>query len=217
MEHDPLLLLTGNRPSSRGAIMILRTIATFFALMLMASTASFAQSDREHASALEVALSNDTLQLRYIAGGEMVGVEEGEFSGTFFLSEERDIVLSAALLFPISLGIDRLELKVGPQIYAALLDEENDDVMSATLGLEARYLLLSDLGLAISGQAFYGPDILTFGSADNLTDLSARVEIGVGERLLAFAGMRWFEFDLTDGSGTRTLQEEVFVGAQYRF
>ena len=29
--------------------------------------------------------------------------------------------------------------------------------------------------------------------------------------------MRWFEFDLTDGSGERTLQEEVFVGVGYRF
>jgi YfaZ precursor len=198
--------------------MIVRTIAAFFALTLMASTVSFAQSDSKPGSALEVALSNDTLQLRYIAGGEMVGVEEGEFSGTFFLSEQRDIVLSAALLFTLSLEIvDRLELKVGPQLYAALLEEENNDVMSATIGVEARYLLISDLGLAISGQAFYGPDILTFGSADNLTDLSARVEIGVGERVMAFAGMRWFEFDLTDGSGTRSLQEEVFVGAQFRF
>ena len=198
--------------------MIVRPIAAFFVLMLMASTASFAQSESEPGSALEVALSQDTLQLRYIAGGEMVGVEEGEFSGTFFLSEERDIVLSAALLFPLGvLKIDRLEVKVGPQLYAALLKEENDDVMSATLGVEARYLLIKDLGLAVSGQAFYGPDILTFGSADNLTDLSARVEIGAGERLIAFAGMRWFEFDLTDGSGTRTLMEEVFIGAQFRF
>jgi hypothetical protein len=44
------------------------------------------------------------------------------------------------------------------------------------------------LSLAVSGQAFYGPDILTFGSADSLTDLSAR-----------------------------TLQEELFFGVGYRF
>jgi hypothetical protein len=29
--------------------------------------------------------------------------------------------------------------------------------------------------------------------------------------------MRWFEFDLTDGTGERTLQEEVFVGAGWQF
>lgn len=197
--------------------MIVRTIAAFFALMLMETTAALAQSEPERGSALEFSLSNDTLQFRYLSSGETVGVEEGQFSGTFFLSEDRDVVLSAGLLFPLSLPIDRLDVKVGPQIYAALLEEENNDVMSATLGLEARYLLIRSLGLAVSGQAFYGPDILTFGSADNLTDLSARVEMGVSEQFTAFAGMRWFEFDLTDGSGTRTLQEEVFVGVGYRF
>ena len=83
--------------------------------------------------------------------------------------------------------------------------------------LQMRYLLNRRLGLALSGQAFYGPDILTFGSADSLTDLSARVEMNVAPRLMAFGGMRWFEFDLTEGGGTRTLQEEVFVGVGYRF
>jgi hypothetical protein len=29
--------------------------------------------------------------------------------------------------------------------------------------------------------------------------------------------MRWFEFDLAEGAGKRTLQEELFVGAGYRF
>jgi hypothetical protein len=70
--------------------------------------------------------------------------------------------------------------------------------------LQMRYLLNRRLGLALSGQAFYGPDILTFGSADSLTDLSARVEMNVAPRLTAFGG-------------TRTLQEELFVGVGYRF
>ena len=73
------------------------------------------------------------------------------------------------------------------------------------------------MGLAVSGQAFYGPDILTFGSADCLTDLSARAEMHVAPQMLAFGGMRWFEFDLIEGGGKRTLQEELFVGTGYRF
>jgi hypothetical protein len=223
MQHDPALLMVASFHRvtlafhSGGVPMIVRTVAALLALMLMANTAALAQSDSERRSALEVSLSNDTLQFRYIGPGQALGVEDGQLSGAFFLSEERDIVLSAGLLFPLSFPIDRLDVKVGPQVYAALLEEENNDVMSATLGVEARFLLIRSLGLAISGQAFYGPDILTFGSADNLTDLSARLEMGVAERLMAFAGMRWFEFDLTDGSGKRTLQEEVFVGAGYRF
>ena len=192
---------------------------TSFALLLFWAGNAFAQQVESEQARAEVALSNDTLQLRYLGSGTMAGVQGGRLAGTFFLSEERDIVLSGALLFPadIDVGIGALSILIGPQAYFALLDDENSDVMSLALGAELRLLLNRQLGLAVSGQAFYGPDILTFGSADNLTDLSARVEMNVAPRLTAFGGMRWFEFDLTEGAGERTLQEEVFVGVGYRF
>ncbi|MET0987037.1 MAG: hypothetical protein ABW034_16700 [Steroidobacteraceae bacterium] len=45
---------------------------------------------------------------------------------------------------------------------------------------------------------------------------SERVEIRLAPRLSAFAGMRWFRFDLTEGGGHEDLQDEVFVGVGYR-
>ena len=192
--------------------------ATLFAgLMMIALTANAQEEDPAQRATGELQLSNDTLQLRYIGSGDAVGVSGSGLTGAFFLSEQRDIVLSAGLLFPAQLNIDRLSLRFGPQLYAALLEEENNDVMTISIGAEARYLLIRGLGLAIAGQAYYGPDILTFGSADKLTDLSARVELGVASQVIVFGGMRWFEFDLTEGGGERTLQEEIFVGFGYRF
>jgi hypothetical protein len=186
------------------------------ALLIVAGVCQ-AQNDAGGTSA-EIALSDETLQLRYIGQGSTVGVDESSrFTGTFFLSEDRDIVLSSALLFPANLDLGPLTLHFGPQLYAALLEEENNDVMTITVGAEARFLLNRRLGLAIAGHAFYGPDILTFGSADSLTDLGARIEIGVASQVTAFGGMRWFEFDLTESGGERTLQEELFVGFGYRF
>jgi hypothetical protein len=185
--------------------------------LLFAASQAVAQRDTRTGSAAELALSNDTLQLRYLGNGNMVGVQGSQVTGGVFLGEQRDFVLSGGLLFPADLGIRRFNVSFGPQLYAALLQEENDDVMAVSVGTEVRFFIDPDRGLAVSGQAYYAPDILTFGSADNLTDLSARVELGVAEQLQAFAGMRWFEFDLTDGSGERTLQEEIFVGVGYRF
>jgi YfaZ precursor len=193
-------------------------IALFVAApLLLAAGQAVAQRDTRVGSTAEVALSNDTLQLRYLGSGDRIGVQGSQFTGGVFLGEERDFVLSAGLLFPMDLGVRRLDISFGPQVYAALLQEENDDVMAVSVGAEARFFIDPARRLAISGQAYYAPDILTFGTADNLTDLSARVEFGVSEQLLAFAGMRWFEFDLTDGSGERTLQQEAFVGLGYRF
>lgn len=166
----------------------------------------------------ELSLSDDTLQFRYIAGGNIIDAgRDSQVSASLFLSEERDIVLSGDILFPAQLGYDRLQIQFGPRFYAALLEDENSDVMAASLGAEVRFEIDRTSGLAISGQAYYAPDILTFGSANNLTDLSARAEIRLQPRLTVFAGMRWFEFELTEGNGDRTLQEEVFAGAGWRF
>jgi len=188
---------------------------SFASLLLFSWGAAAQQTDTS--STAEVALSNDTVQLRYIRTGPTLGSDRSRFSGTFFLSEERDVVLSAGLTVPANLGIDRLAIRFGPQIYAALLEEENNDVMAVSVGAEVRYLLIRRLGLAIAGQAYYAPDILTFGSADSVTDLSARLEFDIAPRLTIFGGMRWFEFDLIDGGGERTLQEELFAGVGYRF
>ena len=199
-------------------IAIAAVVLSSFTLAVHAQGSNASEDDSQRG---EVALSNDTLQLRYIGRAGAVG-NGGQIMGTFFLSEERDIVLSGGVLFPAGLPDnlnvgERLTVRFGPQVYAALLEEENNDVMAVSVGAEARFVVNRRIGLAVSGQAFYAPDILTFGSADSLTDLSARVELQVAPELLAFGGMRWFEFDLTEGGGERTLQEELFFGVGYRF
>lgn len=191
-------------------------IAILAAVLAWTGTSAYAQQRDDDGQRGEVALSNDTLQLRYLGNEGGVG-GGGQLTGAFFLSEERDIVLSAGALFPANLDLGRLTLRFGPQVYAALLDEENNDVLAMSVGAEARFVINRRMGLAVSGQAFYAPDILTFGSADSLTDLSARAEIQVAPQMLAFGGMRWFEFDLVEGGGERTLQEELFVGIGYQF
>lgn len=196
--------------------MLIHRISAFLALALMMTAASGQEGDVQ-GSVGELALSDDTLQLRYATDGDAVGVDGGRLTGAFFLSEQRDIVLSAGLLFPSTLDLGRLSIVFGPQLYAALLEDENNDVMSLSVGTEIRLLLNRRMDLAVAGHAYYAPDILTFGSADNLTDMSARLELGIAPRLIAFGGMRWFEFDLVDGTGERTLQEELFVGFGYRF
>jgi hypothetical protein len=190
---------------------------TLSVLTLLVGVESHAQSLRDDRPRAEIALSDDTLQLRYIDSGANIDVGRGSrVSGSLFLSESRDIVLSGDVLFPAQLDWDRLQILFGPRAYAALLEDENTDVFAVSLGAELRYELDRNSGLALAGQAFYAPDILTFGSANNLTDLSARLEIRLQPRLTVFGGMRWFEFDLTEG-GKRTLQEELFAGVGWRF
>jgi hypothetical protein len=191
-----------------------------FVSLTLLGVGALAQAQEEGAIRLpraEVALSNDTLQLEYYAPGRRFGDSSAQISASFFLSESRDIVFSGSMLFPTDVEVGRLSFLLGPRAYAALLDEENSDVLSMAVGAQLRFDLNRRNGLALTGHAFYAPDILTFGSADNLTDLMARVEMQLADRLTGFAGMRWFEFDLATGGGEQTLQDEVFVGAGWRF
>jgi hypothetical protein len=167
----------------------------------------------------ELSFSDDTMQFRYRDSGRNVGVGSGgRASAAMFISESRDIVFFGDMLFPADIGAEQLQLIFGPRMYAALLEDENNDVLSLSLGGEARFELTSKL--AVSAQAFYAPDILTFGTADSMTDLSARLEYELQPRLNVFGGMRWFEFELIeeiDGNDERTLQEELFAGLSWRF
>ena len=169
----------------------------------------------------ELSLSDDTVQLRYRDAGRNIDVGRGSrASASLFLSEARDIVFFGDLLFPANVGNERLQFLFGPRGYAALLEDENNDVMALSIGAEARLEISGDGKLAVAAQAFYAPDILTFGTADSLTDLGARVEFELQPRLTVFAGMRWFEFELLeeiDGEDERTLQEELLAGIAWQF
>jgi hypothetical protein len=190
------------------------------ALVAFAPTTTVFSQERDDSDqypVAEIALSDETVQLRYVDTSDFLDVEDSRLSGAFFLSEDRDVVLSAGAQFPTDLELGPLSFTFGPQVYAALLDEENSDIIALSLGVEMRLDVIPSLGVAVAGQAHYAPDVLTFGSADNIVDLSARLEVGLADRLILFGGIRLFEFDLIEGEGERTLQDELFAGFGYRF
>jgi hypothetical protein len=193
------------------------SIAVIGFTSLLVSFAAGAQTAETTRRSAEVALSNDTLELRYQGSANVQEVPRSRVTAGFFLSEDRDLVVDAGLLIPANLRLGPVSMQFGPRAFAALLDEENNDVLSLSVGTEVRFDINRRTGLAVTGKAYYAPDILTFGSADALTDLSARAEIRVTRELLAFAGMRWFEFDLAEGGGESTLMEEVFAGIGWQF
>lgn len=187
----------------------------FLGLVLIAASAAHAQEAAPAQRALELALSDETAQVRYLDDTEIGGQENSELAYSIFLSEERDVVGSAAALIGSDLNLGAFEIRLGPQAYAALLSEENNDVFALAFGLDARLNLVRSRAIAVVGSAFWSPDVLTFGQADNLTDFMARVEMALTDRLLGFAGYRWFELDLLDRQ-ERKLQNELFVGARWR-
>lgn len=171
---------------------------------------------RAQGTAGEVALSDESLQLRYLMAGTGFTGTAGELGFGLFLSENRDIVISSHYYMEADrLRFDRLSFKAGPVGYAALLSIENADVFSVAVGAEVRFELLRRQELFVVGRAAYAPDILTFGSADNLIDLTAQLELALSDQVVGLVGYRLLDFDLLAGDGE--IEESAQVGVRYRF
>jgi hypothetical protein len=161
----------------------------------------------------EIGVSDESVQLRYLAWNTG---QSSELGFGLFLNENRDIIATTHYYIEAdALRINRLTFKAGPVGYAALLNTENTDIFSVALGAEARFEFLPRQGLVVAVQAAYAPDILTFGSADNLVDFTARVELPLTDRVIGFAGYRLLEIDLL--TGTREVEESAHVGIRYLF
>src|SRR3712207_6427741 len=96
------------------------------------------------AAEVDVALTENTIQGTYITDAPFVGVEGTDLSLGMLLSDDRDIVGSAALM---SSGVlenlipGPLSVSIGGRAYAALLDDPDDDVFGLAPGAEARLTL----------------------------------------------------------------------------
>lgn len=165
----------------------------------------------------EISLSDESVQLRYIREHQSrVSNDPGELGFGLFWTENRDFVANANYHFEASrLRFDRLTLLAGPVAYAAMLNTENTDVFALALGVELRYEFMRRLDLDLVGRAAYAPDILTFGSADQLWDVTARAELPLTDRVTGLAGYRLFEVDLLQG--TNELEESIHIGIRYQF
>ena len=193
-------------------------------LLLSAAGALHAQEPRppDTTAAVEAMGGNSVAQLRYLSPSpwEVTGRGRSDLDYGFLLSENRDIILSTALMFHTDLDIvPGLTIDVGPQGYLALLSAvRKTDVFAVAFGADARYLLpfLSPRwGIAAFGSAFYSPGVLTFGSAHNLYDFTAGAEVQLTPRLAARAGYRWLKFT-TVGEPDVRVQNEVFAGLRWR-
>lgn len=169
----------------------------------------------DNGSAVELALSDDYLQGRYYTGTGLLGFDQATGHIGAYFSDNRDFIGNIGLMTDrIPLFIDGLTLSVGGRGYLALLSDPNDDVVGFAPGVEGRYGLPFDFPLALVGNIFYSPDVLTLGDAEDIIDIDARVEAEIVPDIVGFIGYREFRFDNDDGDDTEAASE-IQVGARF--
>jgi|GEM_PF-410379 len=166
-------------------------------------------------AAVELALSDDYLQGRYYTGDGLLGFDQATGHIGAYFSDNRDFIGNVGLMTDrIPLFIDGLTLSVGGRGYVALLSDPDDDVVGLAPGIEGRYGLPYDFPLAVVGNLFYSPDVLTLGDAEDIIDIDARVEAEIVPEIVGFIGYREFRFNSDEGAD-KEAASEIQIGARF--
>ena len=176
--------------------------------------------ERERLRQIELAVTDDTLQGKFITDAGIVGLDGNTIGFGLLFSDDRDIVGSVEFLAPgvlRDLLPDRLQLSLGARGLVGLLDDPDDDVVGIAPGAGARVRLpLGGPPMYIAGDFFYAPDILTFGDADAVIDFNVRYELQFLQNTTGFAGYRLLDFDRENG-GDDEIVDSLNVGLRFAF
>jgi hypothetical protein len=185
-------------------------------LAVLACSAATAQPAAEPEQGIEAYISQDALQALYVRDIDVGEFGENEFRAGFFLNEDRDLIGIADMLVDVGQPERRpyWALQVGPRVYGALLSVEDQDVFAIGIGGKLSYFIGRDRRSSASVAAYYAPDIVTFGNADDVTDITVQFETQLTESTRVFVGYRTFEFDL---DVDREVDDGVHVGIRYDF
>ena len=167
--------------------------------------------------AVELYISDDALQAQYVRSLDLGDVGPTEVRAGFFYNEDRDLIAVGDLLAFVGdeVGVRSLEVKVGTRVYGAFLAPEDQDIFAIGLGGEAQYFLNRGRTTSVTLALFYSPDIVTFGAADNVKDVSLRLMTRLRSGMDVFVGYRAFEFDLN--MGDREVDDNLHVGLRRSF
>lgn len=164
----------------------------------------------------EAYISEDALQALYVRNMDVGELGTNDVRVGFFINEDRDLIGLADMLVDVGEPDRRpyWQLEVGPRVYGALLAVEDQDIFAVAVGGKLSYFLGRSRNTSVSASLFYAPDIITFGSADNVKDVSIRLETQLTDATRIFVGYRNLEFDL---ALDREVDDGMHVGIHHSF
>jgi hypothetical protein len=166
--------------------------------------------------AVEFYISDDALEAQYVRMLDLGELGATEVRGGFLYNEDGDLVAIGDLLADVGddVNVRSLELRVGTRVYGAFLAPEDQDVFSISLGGEAQYFLNAARNASVTLGLFYGPDIVTFGTADDVIDISLRLMTRLRNGTDVFVGYRSLEFGVDPA---RDVDDNLHLGFRRSF
>ncbi len=166
---------------------------------------------------IEAYVSEDALQAQYVQELRIEGFGPIEARGGIFYNETRDLIgiVDGLLYIGDQANRRQIEVNVGTRLYGAFLNAENEDTFAVGFGGEAQWFFTRDQRSSLKLVAFYAPDILTFGIANNVKDVGLRLQTRIREATDIFVGYRSLEIETILGS--RDVDDNVHIGFRRSF
>jgi hypothetical protein len=163
------------------------------------------------AGAIDVNLSNDTIEVKYDSAA---GAADWTF-GALYNRDEKNYAFNVGLLAAGDTGAggSRIEGGVGGKIYTVRVAES--DVAALALGGQVRWFP-NNGSFAVAGYAFYAPKVVTFMDGKNFYDTGIRGEVEVIKNSFVYIGYRWTRAELNNGTSPY-VDKGGFAGIQIKF
>ena len=135
---------------------------------------------------IEAYVSGKTIDVQYYRELRIEDAGVVQASAGILYNEQRDLVgIFDALMYLGDQARQReIEVSVGTRLFAAFLNQENEDMLGVGLGGQAEWFFNQKRRSSLRLSAFYAPDILTFGIANNIRDYALDLQTRVGSQLV---------------------------------
>jgi hypothetical protein len=165
--------------------------------------------------AIEFYVSNDALEAQYVRTLDLGELGPTEVRGGFYYNEDRDLIAIGDVLATVGDDVGARLTCASARASTQHSSRPRIRTSSASVSAARRNFLDSGRTTSVSLALFYAPDIVTFGLADNVTDVSLRLLTRLRNGTDVFVGYRTFEIDMEPAN--REVDDHLHVGFRRSF
>ena len=163
------------------------------------------------AGAVDINLSNDTIEARY---DNPVGAADWTFGG-LYNRDEKNYAFNIGLLATgdTGAGNSRIEGGLGGKVYTVRVADS--DVAALALGGQVRWFP-GNRSFGFGGYIFYAPKVVTVLDGEGFYDAGIRAEVEVIRNSSVYVGYRWMRASLENNT-TPYVDKGGFIGLMVKF
>lgn len=175
-----------------------------------------------NAGGLDINLSKETASVNYLFNASQLSSGGADASVGVFYSDKDDVdvtIVNGKVLVAGNIqGADQyLKFGVGAKAGVGRARRAEDNIGYLGLGARLGYLIPSaSVPMGVFAEAFYAPDITSFGEAEEVVEVTAGFEAEVAPSAKGYIGYRFLNVEVEDG-GDVDLDKNIHLGVMLEF